>query len=75
MFNNAAVRVDFPEDGSPRSRICFAGIDLEDETESRIDDHKSCGGASGEVGLESFMVYQTVFPPGGGGRPEPYVAE
>lgn len=34
---------------------CFAGIERDEETESRIDDHKSCGGVSGELDLESFM--------------------
>ena len=51
----AAARLDFPEDGSPRRMICFEGIEREEETESRMDDHKSCGGASGDEGRELFM--------------------
>jgi len=38
---------DFPVDGCPSSRICFAGIEREEDTESRMDDHRSWGGASG----------------------------
>lgn len=56
LFSSAAASVDLPDDGSPRMSSCFAGIEREDETESRMEDHRSCGGASGELGLESFMV-------------------
>ena len=40
--------VDFPVDGSPRTITCFEGMDREEETESRIEDHKSCGGSGVE---------------------------
>jgi len=44
--------VDLPEDGSPRMITFLEGIAREDETESKIEDHKFC---SGEVGLDSSM--------------------
>lgn len=55
LFKRAAASVDFPDDGSPRTSICFAGMDLEEETESRIDDQRFSGSESGDDGLESFM--------------------
>jgi hypothetical protein len=33
---------------SPRTSTFFAGIERDDDTESKIADHRSCGGASGE---------------------------
>ena len=47
FWRRAEERADFPEDGWPRRIICFDGIDRDEETESRMEDHKSCGGASG----------------------------
>lgn len=52
---SAAAKEDLPDDGWPKSSICFAGIVREDETESRIDDHKFSGGASGLDGREDSM--------------------
>ena len=43
----------FPVCGSPKRRICFDGIERDFETESRIDDHRSC---VGETGLEAVCV-------------------
>lgn len=48
--------MDFPDDGSPRRIICFEGIEREVETESRMDDHRSWGGASGDEGRELSMI-------------------
>ena len=62
---SADTRVDFPDDDSPRRRICLEGIDREDDTESKIDDQRSCGGASGEDDRELSMAGV-----GGGGRTE-----
>lgn len=39
--------VDLPEDGSPRMITFFEGIAREDDTESRMDDHKCCSGDAG----------------------------
>jgi hypothetical protein len=52
--------VDFPEDGWPNKRTCFDGIEREEDTESKMDDHKSCGGASGDDGRETSMKSITV---------------
>jgi len=41
FWSNAEARVDFPEDGWPRIRTCLAGIDLDRDTESKIEDHRS----------------------------------
>ena len=41
LCNNAAAKVDLPDDGCPSNRTCFEGIDREVDTESRIEDHKS----------------------------------
>ena len=41
LCNNAAAKVDFPDDGCPSNRICFEGIDRDVDTESKIEDHKS----------------------------------
>jgi hypothetical protein len=37
---------------------CFDGIERVEETESRIEDHKSCGGASGVDDLDASMVFE-----------------
>jgi len=50
---SAETRADFPEDGWPSKMICFAGIERDEDTESRMEDQRSCGGAS-DVG-ESFI--------------------
>lgn len=43
----------FPVCGSPRRRICFDGVERDFETESRIEDQRSC---VGEAGLEAVCV-------------------
>ena len=43
----------FPVCGSPKRRICFEGVERDFETESRIEDHRSC---VGETGLEAACV-------------------
>jgi type 2A phosphatase activator TIP41 len=43
----------FPVCGSPRRRTCFDGIERDFETESRIEDHRSC---VGDAGLETVCV-------------------
>jgi hypothetical protein len=51
-----------PVEGWPRTRIFFAGIEREEETELRMVDQRSCGGASGEDGRESsFIVIVELF--------------
>lgn len=45
--------VDRPEDFSPRIKICLDGIDLEDDTESRIEDHRF---STGSVSTTSTVV-------------------
>jgi hypothetical protein len=44
--------VDLPDDGSPRSITFFDGMALEEDTESKIEDHRFC---SGDAGLESII--------------------
>ena len=39
--SSAAAIVDLPVDDSPRIMTCFDGMDRDEETESRIEDHKS----------------------------------
>ena len=56
LCSSADVNVDFPVDGSPSRRICFAGIDRDEDTESKMDDHRSCGGASGDDGREPSIL-------------------
>lgn len=34
----------------------MAGVEREEETESRIEDHRSSGGASGVDGRELFII-------------------
>ena len=41
--------VDRPEAASPRRIICREGTERFEETESRMEDHKSSGGCSGLV--------------------------
>jgi hypothetical protein len=51
----------FPVAGWPRTRIFFAGIERDEETESRMLDQRTCGGASGEdERASSFMLELTV---------------
>ena len=45
-----------PVEGWPRTRMFFAGIEREEETELRMVDQRSCGGASGEDGRESPFI-------------------
>ena len=46
-----------PVEGWPRTRIFFAGIERDEDTEFRMLDQRSWGGAFGEDGRESsFMV-------------------
>lgn len=47
-----------PVEGWPRTRIFFAGIEREEETELRIVDQRSCGGASGEDERESSFIVE-----------------
>ena len=53
---SAAASVDLPDEGSPKRITCFDGIDRDEDTESRIEDHRSCGGSSGDAGRESSIV-------------------
>ena len=47
----------FPVEGWPRTRTFFAGIERDEDTELRILDQRSCGGAFGDDERESsFMV-------------------
>ena len=48
--------VDLPDDGWPRISTCLEGIERDVETESRIDDHKSCGGALSGVGGRELSI-------------------
>lgn len=48
----ALASVDLPDEGCPRGSTCFVGMEREEDTESRILDQRSCGGASGEEGCE-----------------------
>ena len=59
------TRVDFPDEGSPRRMICFEGIERVDETESRMEDHRSWGGASGDEGRELSMLDMRTLAAGG----------
>ena len=45
-----------PVEGWPKIKTCFEGIDRDDETESRILDQRSCGGASGDSGRELLSI-------------------
>lgn len=57
FLSSADIKVDFPVDGCPSTSTCFAGIERDLETESRIEDQRSCGGASGEDGRELSMIF------------------
>jgi hypothetical protein len=61
FWRKAETRVVLPVEGWPRTRIFFAGIEREEETELRMEDQRSCGGASGEDERESsFMAVEYV---------------
>lgn len=48
----------FPVEGWPRTRIFLAGMERDEETELRMLDQRSWGGASGEDEREwSFMLW------------------
>jgi hypothetical protein len=47
-----------PVDGWPKMSICFDGIERDEDTESRIEDHRSCGGASGVDDRESSIIFE-----------------
>ena len=49
-----------PVEGWPRTRIFLAGIEREEETELRMVDQRSCGGASGEDERESSFIVKLV---------------
>jgi hypothetical protein len=55
FWRSADARLDFPVDGWPKRTTCLDGIERDEETESRIEDHRSCGGASGVEGRESSI--------------------
>jgi hypothetical protein len=60
--------VVLPVEGWPRTRTFFAGIERDEDTELRMLDQRSCGGAFGEDGRESsFMLrvrrLNSVYPP------------
>jgi hypothetical protein len=46
--------VDLPEEGSPSKTTFLAGIERVEEMESKIDDHKSCGGPGVEGRFSSM---------------------
>lgn len=58
FWRRADTRVLLPVEGWPRTRIFFAGIEREEETELRMVDQRSCGGASGEDGRESSFIVE-----------------
>ncbi|KAF5321921.1 hypothetical protein D9619_000569 [Psilocybe cf. subviscida] len=62
LFDRADAIVDLPDEGCPKMSTCFAGIERDEETESRMDDHKSCGGASGVEAREISMHNMTAIP-------------
>lgn len=39
--SNAAAKLDLPDDGCPSNSTCFEGMDRDEDTESKIEDHKS----------------------------------
>jgi hypothetical protein len=54
---NSAEAIDvFPVEGCPRRRICFEGRERDVDTESRIDDQRFSGGASGVDERELSMI-------------------
>jgi len=54
--SKAEASTDLPDDGGPNNNTCFEGIDLEEETESKIDNHRFSGGASGVAGRDPSMI-------------------
>lgn len=54
--SNAAAKVDLPDDGWPSKSTCFDGIDRVDDTESKMDDQRSCGGGEGVEVRDIKMV-------------------
>ena len=58
FWRRADTRVLLPVEGWPRTRMFFAGIEREEETELRMVDQRSCGGASGEDGRESSFIVE-----------------
>jgi hypothetical protein len=58
FWRRADTRVVLPVEGWPRTRMFFAGIEREEETELRIVDQRSCGGASGEDERESWFIIE-----------------
>ena len=55
FWRSADARRDLPEAGWPRRRTCFEGIARVEDTESSIEDHRSCGGAAGVAGRDSMV--------------------
>ena len=53
------MTVDLPEEGSPRIITCLDGMEREDETESKIEDQRSCGGSSGDPGRDPSILLDT----------------
>jgi hypothetical protein len=51
----------FPVEGWPRTRIFLAGIERDEETELRMLDQRSWGGASGEDERESSFMSSIKF--------------
>jgi len=41
-------------------RTCFAGIERVEDTESKMEDHKSGGGAAGVDGCDSSIVTRRI---------------
>jgi hypothetical protein len=60
FWRRAETRVLLPVEGWPRTRIFFAGIEREEETELRMLDQRSWGGTSGEDGRESWFIVELV---------------
>src|SRR6266852_4223372 len=60
FWRRAETSVLLPVEGWPRTRIFLAGIEREEETELRIVDQRSCGGASGEDERESSFIVMLV---------------
>jgi len=57
--SKAEANTDLPDDGGPSNSTCFEGIDREEETESKIEDHRFSGGASGVVGRDPPMTSES----------------
>ena len=56
FWSSAAASVDLPLAGWPRMSTCLEGMEREEETESRMLDQRSCGGASGDEGRELSSI-------------------